>query len=496
MKRSGPIIVILLLASAPGAVLGQADEVALAYLQQALGDPDLAPVVMMALRTTGDEDLLPLFVALTRSADKRIRLFATSSMWELGDANVAPALLERLDEDPAMAVRAEAIAQLVALDAIPISRLVAALNIPDENVQLMAARALVNGDNAASAIAALETLSESQDDDIAAVAYLLLLAAGDESQLAPLREFAAGINTDSTSSTVVGLLLGQVEEHRIAGADDLARDVIAMDVSVPLNIQAWRALSAISDDITDELADAIRHTELMHARVQLLRALAARSDAPRRLQQFVDSSDDQVIAALSAFELSRLGGASDAAQITQEAIDLGHPAVLDYVLSQASKDIAAGAPNADQYVPALLSCILSVRAESRQMEVEHLRAAQAATLLANHGSPEAIEGLREILGRRYNALVRAVAAGVMKSTNPAACDLMRPLLTSPYSELSNSAALTLGRFGDSDAADRLGEIVARPERYEPALVVLASWYLLKADQQGSAVAEMLAEFVQ
>ena len=495
MKRSGPIIAILLLAMASGAALGQADEAALAYLEQALGDPALAPVVMMALRTTGDEDLLPLFVALTRSADKRIRLFATSSMWELADANAAPALLERLDEDPAMVVRAEAIAQLVALDAIPISRLVAALNIPDENVQLMAARALVNGDNAASAIATLETLTESPDDNIAVVAHLLLLAAGDESHLAPLREFA-GLNTFGASSTVVGLLLGQVEEYRIAGADDLARDVIAMNVSVPLNIQAWRALSAISDDITDELADAIGHTYLMHARVQLLRILAARSDAPRRLQQFVDSSDDQVIAALSAFELSRLGGASDAAEITQEAMDLGHPGVLDYVLSQAAKDITAGASNADQYVPALLSCILSVRAESRQMEVEHLRAAQAATLLANHGSPEAIEGLREILGRRYNALVRAVAAGVMKSTNPAACDLMRPLLTSPYSELSNDAALTLGRFGDSDATDRLGEIVARPGRYEPALVVLASWYLLKANQQSRDVAEMLAEFVQ
>jgi len=490
-----PLITILLIAVLAAGAAGQDTAAASAYLHNVMADPEMSPIVMMSLRTTGDKELLPLFVALTRSSDKRVRLFATSSIAELADADAAPALLERLDSDPAMAVRAEAIAQLLALDAIPLGQLVEALDIPDENVQLIAARALVHKDNFAAAVGALERLTGSNDKNIAAVARLILLASGDSRQLPHLREFVAGLDTNNTSPEVVGLLLGQIEEFHIAPAADVARDVLAMNISSAMKIQAWRALSATSDEVTDQLADAIRNTQQMPVKVQLLKILASRSDAPRQLARFVDS-DDEAIAALSQFELSRLGGASDAADVTRAAMDLRHPVIVAYVLDQAARDIAAGSANAGLYVPALISYLRSVRAEANLMELGHFQAARAATLLANHGSDEALAALKEILSQRYNALVRATAAGVLKSVNPAVCDLMRPLLTSPYPELSGDAALTLGKFGDRDAVTRLNEIVARPERYEPALVVLASWYLLKADQQGLATIESLAQTVQ
>ena len=503
MIRPGPIIAVLLIGAVAAAAAAQPYEAAIQYLQQALADPELAPVAMMALRTTGDSDVLPVFVALTRSGDKKVRLFATNSMADLAGPgaaeapapSAAEALLERLDEDPAMAVRAEAIAQLVAMDEIQVGRLIGALGIPDENVQLMVARALVAKGSPDSATLALETLTGSADANIAITARLMLLAAGDEQQLPPLRQFAAELIEQDDRTAVMGLLLGLVEELEIAAADPLARDVIAMDISVPLTVQAWRALSAVSDDVTDDLADAIDQAGPMYLKLQLLKVLAERSDAPRRLQRFVDSSDDQTVAALSAFELARLGGASNAAEITQEAVELGHPVVVDYILDRASRDIAAGAA-AEFYVPALLGYIESIRGDAAEMAMEHFRAAQATTLLANHGSAEAMAGLGELINRRYNAMVRAVAAGLMKSTNPAVCDLMRPLLTSPYSELTNDAAVTLGRLGDADAAGRLSEIVARPERYEPALAVLACWYLLQLDQQGPAAAELLAKSVE
>ena len=503
MTRSGLIAAVLLVGAVAAAAVAQPYQEAIEYLQQALADPARAPVAMMALRTTGDADVLPLFVALTRSGDKKVRLFATNSMVDLAGpgaaeapaASAAEALQERLDDDPAMAVRAEAVAQLVAMDGIQAGGLVSALSISDENVQLMAARALIAKGSPATAIATLETLTGSADENIAITARLMLLAAGDDEQLPPLRQFAADLTDEGGRTAVVGLMLGLVGELEIAAADPLARDVIAMDISVPLTIQAWRALSAVSDDVTDELADAIGQAGPMYVKLQLLKLLAARSDAPWHLQLFADSSDDEAVAALSAFELARLGGSSDAAEITQAAVELGHPVVVDYVLDQAARDIATGAA-ADFYVPALLGHIESVRGDAAQMAMEHVRAARATTLLANLGSPEAMAGLTELINRRYNAMVRSVAAGLMKSTNAGVCDIMRPLLTSPYSELTNDAAVTLGRLGDAEAVGRLSEIVARPERYEPALAVLACWYLLQLDGQGPAAAALLAEAVE
>lgn len=486
---------MLLIGAVASAAAAQPHEAAIQYLQHALADAELAPVAMMALRTTGDSDVLPVFIALTRSGDTKMRWFATNSMAELAGPGAAEALLERLDEDPDMAVRAEAITQLVAMDEIQVGRLVGALTISDERIQLMVADALVAKGSPDSAVATLEALIGSADEDIAITARLVLLAAGDEGQLPPLRQFAAELTDDGGRTGVVGLLLGMAQALEIAAADQLARDVIAMDVSAPLTIQAWGALSAVSDDVTDDLADAIARAGPMYVKLQLLKLLAHRPDAPRHLQRFVDSSDDQTVAALSAFELARLGGGSNAAEITQEAFELGHPVVADYVLDQASRDITAGAA-AEFYVPALLGYIESIPSDAAEMDMDHLRAAQATTLLANHGSPEAMAGLGELIDRRYNAMVRAVAAGLMKSTNPAVCDLMRPLLTSPYSELTNDAAVTLGRLGDAEATGRLSEIVARPERYEPALAVLACWYLLQLDQQGPAAAELLAESVE
>jgi len=485
--------VLLLAITAPA--IAQPEQEAAEYLTQALQDADLAPMTMLALRSTGDDELLPLFAALTRSQDKTTRLFATSSLWELAGEDAAAILTERLNQDAEMAVRAEALAQLAAQDAASTRQLIDAMEIQDANVQLLAARALVRNDHADDAAQTLEELTLSTDENIAAIARLALLQSGDTSQLEPLRQFTAGLTEDRISPVIVRAMLAQIEQEEIAAAAQIARDVISYDVSDDLTVQAWRTLSAVSSQAAEELTRVIKTSDSLHVRIRLLKILSAKRDAPKYLEDLINSNDE-VIARLARFELARYGSGSDAAELTTKAIELGHPIVVMYVLDQASKDIAAQEPNAETYFLPLLGYIESLPADSAEMRIEHIRAAQAATLLADMGTPQAMTALQNLLNQRYNATVRAVAAGLMKSNNKEICDLMRPLLDSPYSELATDAAVALARFGDKTAMEKLSEIVTRAEYYDPPIVAMACWYLIKMKQDGRAAADKIAEQIK
>jgi hypothetical protein len=89
-----------------------------------------------------------------------------------------------------------------------------------------------------------------------------------------------------------------------------------------------------------------------------------------------------------------------------------------------------------------------------------------------------------------------VATGLLRSKNPAARDVMRPLLASPYEELATDAALLLGRFGDADAAGSLKAIAADRDKHSTLLLTMANWYLLKIDGRSKQVAETLAKTIK
>ena len=130
------------------------------------------------------------------------------------------------------------------------------------------------------------------------------------------------------------------------------------------------------------------------------------------------------------------------------------------------------------------------------MGPEHNRLAVAATVLADIGTPEGMNAIKEVLAGRYGAAVRAVAAGLRWSKNPAVCELAKPLLASPYLELAEDAALTLGAFGDFRAADSLNAILVRRQAHAPTLVTLAAWYLLKIDHATATAVQDLVKNVR
>ncbi len=118
--------------------------------------------------------------------------------------------------------------------------------------------------------------------------------------------------------------------------------------------------------------------------------------------------------------------------------------------------------------------------------------AKAATILTDLGTPEAVAGLRKILAGPYNTTVRATAAGLLRSKSPAAMELARPLLASPYSELSTDAALVLGSFADPAAKGKLEQFAISGSGDPTPLRAMSCWYLLKIAGRTKTAAEQMA----
>ena len=149
------------LTASAGPAWSQDSKAAMAYLSKVFDDAGQTRRALPALRATGDKDLLPVFVALSRSSDRKLRLFATSTLAELGGRGAAEALQERLTRDPTMAIRAEALLRLIELKAISDKQLVEALKISDEAVQSLAARELIRRGRGGAAAETLRKLTGS-----------------------------------------------------------------------------------------------------------------------------------------------------------------------------------------------------------------------------------------------------------------------------------------------------------------------------------------------
>ncbi len=488
MLRSIACIPVLLTAAA--AAVGQAPDAALKHLTEMLGEQVSAKVTLVVLRATKDPHVLPLFVAASRSADKEQRLFATVALREIGQKSAAEALFERLRNDPLMIVRAEALVQLLRLDAISPEQLIETLKTSDENIRCIACRALVQRGRGMDAARMLHQLARSKDLATACMARMSLLVMG---YTEPLEELGKVMRSSETPPEVVSLILEQIREDKVAAALPLAEHVAKSGPS-RLRIRAYRALAAISSRATGTLYDAIGKSDKTVFRVGLLRMLSDRPDAREKLEAL--STGRGAVSLLAKFELARNKGGFPAANAADKAIKLGHPVVINYVLDRAAGDIAKRRDQVSFYAAPLLTYVRSVSTNPKSMGAEHRWAASAATLLADLGSPQAIAGLKSILTGRYSAITRTAGAGLLRSKNSDVCDLAQPLLKSPYGELVQDAALVMGRFADPRAKPYLLRIVTHPRRHPKALTILSSWYLLRiagrTQQAGKQLANILS----
>jgi len=462
----------------------------LAVLSKLLSDPVEAEAALVALRATADKDLKPLLLALCRSADSRRRRFAMSAMVEIFQAGAAPALSERLKDDDRN-IRIEATARLLAIEALSDQQLRQALSSEDPEIRCLAADAMVRLGKGEMVIDVLEGLAGSQDLATASSARLNLLALGRREYLDAVAET---VRDPKTPEKVLTQIFAQIAEEKISIAADLALSVAASNRPAKLRAQAYWAVADALPNGLAVLHEAIVKSDQTVFRVNLLRVLSSRDDAGDSLRKLAKTGD--AVGRLARFESLRADGGRAASWAAKQAVALRHPVVVDYILDRAQEDCKAGGKDVSFYTAALLDCIEAAKPNAARMTSEHYRLARAATILTDIGTPHAVAGLRRILAGRYNATVRAVAAGLLRAKNPIACDLARPLLRSPYDELASDAALVLGSFGDEDARKRLEEFIARPDRYPAPLLALSSWYLLKIDGRTGVAATQLSEQIK
>jgi len=484
-----------------------------AVLKGLISDPDpkIVNMAILALRATDDRDLVPLMQALSKSGNRGFRLFAVSSisqlvwekknplspdqerqhLWTENDAG--PLLIDRIANDSDNTVRAEALQTLVDLKLQTGDVLMTAAKLGDESVQCIAARALVDMGRLDDARRILPKLVESKDSPTSAMARMCLLAAGNTDMLAPLRQI---IRDKATDTIIVSLLLEQIGDMKISAARPVAEDAIAAEHLDPmLKVRAYRAISAIDKDGAALLAKAIAATDHRRFQCFMIRTLAERPDSADALKTLAKLKDMPGI--LARLELARMDkDLKGIATPLDEAINLGHPIVIEYVMDVARKDARERHQAADAYTPALLKFVQSVSRDETSMKPEHIQAALAIKLLVELNSERSLAGVKKITTGPYDALLRMTATGLYKCDNlPAACELAAPLLKSVYEDVRQDAALTLGRNGDRRAMAELTNIVSNAQD-KPALLAVASWYLLKTQGKSADAAKELAKTIK
>ncbi|MBN1942116.1 MAG: HEAT repeat domain-containing protein [Phycisphaerae bacterium] len=465
------------------------------YLRAALGDDARLGVVLLGLRSTRDKELLPLYTALLRSSDRRTRLTTTAMIGELDDEALIEPLRERLKSDPAMAVRSEALVHLLRRDALTAAQLRDALNIDDDGVRMLAARALVQRNKADAAVKTLQSLLDSRDPQILAQARMSLFGLGVDTP--KHRDELKKILLDpKTTDELLLLLLGQIRREKIKTAAEVAQYLTRPDYSRQVRVQAYMALADVAPDASKRLADAVAaENESDLFRINLIRILAEQPDMKYYLDDLVQRSD--IAGAVARFEQARPAGGQAAAKTLQTLlIDMGHPVLLEYALNRMRGDVEKDKALAEFYVEPMLATLRQADLSEDRMSAQHDRMAMAVEWLANLGSPAAMAGLKKILDGPDGALRKVTAGALYRSTNPAVCDMVLPLLSSPYADYRIYAALTLARHSRAEAVPALLDIQAHADTHRPDVLTLSSWYLLKFAGQAAPAADALAKTVR
>lgn len=450
-------------------------------------------VVLRGLESTGDKQLLPLFVALMQSGDKELRLMATATVANIGGKSAAPALLQRLKKDPSMAIRGEALVQLGILDSISQADVLKAADIDDEGIKIVAARTLSRMGKGKTAREILKTLTESRDESNAAFARMTLLSLGDRRQYAKLLRI---VRDPTTTDGVLMRMLNQIAEEKISCALPMAEVMCESDYSWGVRLRAFDVVSQLSPKAVQKLTNAFRSTDNMVLRINILQIISERDDSLDQIASLAAGKADDLATLVARFELARKTDPAAAQAVAIDMVKAGHPIYVEYLLNSMAEDLQQNSEKeksaADFYAQPIVNYISTVKINAYRMTADHDRVSKAVELLANLGNDVAMKGLWDILSAPGDSPIkRLTAASVYRANNEQVCDFVKPLLKSGYPELKTYAALLLGKYNKLEAIAVLEEIQNSPVLYKTDLLSLVNWYLIKlSDNPAKPVAEI------
>lgn len=495
LRRCGVLAVVVLLAASTmrAADANQPDPNAMPttpkeYLRAILAKPEAVAEVLTVLRPLDDNELVPLFVAYSHSADKRCRVIAVTTLGDLpGDASAA-ALLDRVHNDPTLAIRSQALALLMQMKKISPTQLQEIIaKDTDENLQCLATSGLLTAGQGDAALPTLVKLAGSADLPTAVLSQMRLLNLGKAEQLEPLSRIAGDPNT---RPALLELMLNQIAEEKIAAAAPIAEKSTSATAPEEIRWAAYNAVAAVCPNGAQKLYDAMNATDMTVFRCRLFWLLCQQKQGEPFIKALAEGKDP--VAALARFELARRSGGPDAAKAGLEVVALVHPVLASYLLDCTKDDLAAGAAKAQWCLPVLTAIVKNVPRQDGPLRQEHEQAAKAAKYIADLGTEPALAALKELLADPGD-MRRATVAGLLRTTSPAAAALAGPLLDSPYEELATTAALAMGRHANRDALKSLQDIVARNASYRrSAIPILAAWFALKTSGDSKAAVADLA----
>jgi hypothetical protein len=498
-KRIAFMIFVSLMAVGSGAIAqtavpAEAVTRAEQFFQAALMDEKMLPFVLKGLQSTKDPDLLPLFASICKSGDKQHRQMATALIDELAGKASAPVLLERLQRDPSMAVRATALVRLLALEAINPEQLITATKIDDEGIQVIAARALVRANRILEAKPVLKKLSNSRDKDTATLARMSLLAAGDQTQIGYLRRVILDPKTQPAQQI---RMVDQIRLEKIASALPVATFLAQPDQMQSVRVRAYMAINELSPKAAQILAGAIRTSDSLAFKLNLLRMLAERDDGGHLVAEFADGPKDDSFAVVARFEQARKIGDEHGSLAASTAIAQEHPIVIEYVLTKMQTDIEKNREKADFYTLPVLAYVRSADLDGRRFTSAHERVALAVQLIGELGSENARKGLWDILSLPDTSTVKQLTAGALyRCKNKQYASLVHPLLKSPFPNLKTYSALLLAKNDNTDALPVLLSIQERTSSNQTDVLTLTNWYLLKLAGQSKETVEKLVKSIE
>ncbi len=463
-----------------------------AFFIRAFNDDAQIPMVLATLRSSNDARLAPIFGALAKSGDKRIRLAAVDIVGEVLAAKPAAAILrERLLRDRVMAVRAKALVELELIQSLTDADLKIALAIDDEEIRLLAARALVRRGKTKQAIATLTPLTQSRDRDTELFARMTLLAAGDVAQYAVLHK---ALNSSQCPVDTRQLLLAQIREEAIKPAAKLLDRFTAVTFPLETQALAWMAISTVDPAATTRLARAIAGSDNPILQMNLLRLLAIRKDATASLERLAKRKD--LIGQVAQFELVRPHGKIAACGSADALLAQRHPIVIEYLLKRIGEDIATDPKRADCYSRVLGEFVRATPIHPTRMTAAHARAARAVELLGRLATPAALSELRTLLTKDASIPRRSLtAAALYRCDNKALAPLMTPLLRSGYPRVQTYAALCLAKAGDPRAVGVLTTL-QKQVSLENDLRTLVNWSLLRFGKTPAASIQRIAKEIK
>lgn len=433
-------------------------------------------LAMVGLRATEDQALMPLLIHAARTGDPQRRMVALSGLVRLKGPRALAILRERALIDESEAVCIQSLGELLEMDAADDTLLGKMLSGRPTGARMLAARHLVRRGKGRRALGVLKEFAASKSEEAVVIARMCLLAMGHKDQRPRLARRA---QDPGAPDRILAILCGQAAEDKIPAALPMVAP-LAKSTARPVEVRlaAYRAVAVLDPGGPAKLADALVKSTRTSFRFYLLRILLDEGDKGQ-LPRLAREKD--VVGAIARFELARPKGGPAATRAAAAVVDHGHVVGVIHVLNRAKEDIKARGSKAAFYAPVLID-VLRAASKARREPT----AGRAATLLGNLGTPEALRALKDVLNGSKRQPRRAAVAGMLVTTNRAAAMLVVPLLKSPYSELSTTAALALGRFGRRVAAERLSEIVANPQRHPPQIAAMAAWYLLKIHGVASA----------